>query len=130
MREASTVACNERMISTICAMVMAATPSAATGATGLERLLLIFLMKLDESQNATNNTSFSDDQLSDQSVTTAQNSAGKLKKNAANLHRNLQLHQKPPLLPRKAKRTKELESSPNKTRPVRRELHLTEQNSK
>jgi len=43
MREASTFAYSERMISTICAIVMA--PSAATGATGLERLLLIFLMK-------------------------------------------------------------------------------------
>ena len=46
---------------------MAAAPSAATGATGLERLLLIFLMKLSESQNAANNTYFSYDRLSDQS---------------------------------------------------------------
>ena len=47
-----------------CAVVMAAAPSAATGATGatgLERLLLIFLMKLSESQNAANNTYFSYD---------------------------------------------------------------------
>jgi len=48
-------------------------------------------MKLDESQNATNNTSFSDDQFSDQSVRTSQNFARKLK-NTENLHRNLQLH--------------------------------------
>jgi len=86
-------------------------------------------MKFDESQNATNNTSFSDDQLSDQSVTTARNSARKLR-NTENLHRNLQLHQKPPLLPRKTKRTKELKTSPNKTLAVRRELHFTEQNLK
>ena len=64
MREASTVACNERIISAICAMVMAAAPSVATGATGLERLLL---MKLSESQNAANNTYFSYDRFSDQS---------------------------------------------------------------
>ena len=51
---------------------MVAAPSAATGATGLERLLLIFLMKLDESQNATNNTSFSNDQFNDRSVRTSQ----------------------------------------------------------
>jgi len=67
MREASTVAYNERIISTICAMVMVAAPSAATGATELERLLLIFLMKLGESQNAANNTYFSYDRFSDQS---------------------------------------------------------------
>jgi len=51
-------------------MVMAAAPSAATGATGatgLERLLLIFLMKLSESQNAADDTYFSYDRLSDQS---------------------------------------------------------------
>jgi len=57
MREASRVAYNERIISAICAMVKAAAPSAATGATGLERLLLIFLMKLSESQSAANDTS-------------------------------------------------------------------------
>jgi len=107
MREASTVAYNERIISTICAMVMTAAPSAATGATGLERLLLIFLMKLGESQNAANNTYFSYDQLSDQSEKLVRNSARKLK-NTANLQRNLQLHQKPPLLPRITKQAKEL----------------------
>jgi len=73
-------------ISAICAMVMAAAPSAATGATGLERLLLIFLMKLSESQNVANNTYFSYDRFSDQS--------GKLHvtlqklKSTANLQRN------------------------------------------
>ena len=72
MREASTIACNERIISTICAMVMAGAPSAVTGATGLERLLLVFLMKLSESQNAANNTYFSYDRLSDQSKKTPQ----------------------------------------------------------
>jgi len=48
-------------------MVMAAAPSAATGASGLERLLLIFLMKLGESRNAANNTYFSCDRFNDQS---------------------------------------------------------------
>jgi len=43
MREASTFSYNARMISIICAMVMA--PSAAAGTTGLEHVLLIFLMK-------------------------------------------------------------------------------------
>jgi len=54
-------------------MVMAAAPSAVTGATGLERLLLIFLMKLSESQDAANNTYFSYDRLSDQSEKTVRN---------------------------------------------------------
>ena len=75
MREASTVACNDRMISAICAMVMAAAPSAATGATGLERLLLIFLMKTQQSQRIMNNTSSSNDRFSDQSVKPARNSS-------------------------------------------------------
>jgi len=70
MREASTFACSARMIFTICAIVMA--PSAATGTTGLERLLLIFLMKLNRSQRATNKTSFSNDLSSNQSVRTSQ----------------------------------------------------------
>jgi len=49
-----------------------------------------------------NNTSFSDDRFGDQSVRTSRHFARKLK-NTKNLHRNLQLHQKPPLLPRKTK---------------------------
>ena len=129
MREASTVACNERMISTICAMVMAAAPSAATGATGLERLLLIFLMKLDKSQNATDNTSFSDDQLSDQSVRPARNSSRnsetqKTSTETCNSTRNHRFfHGKP-------KEPKNSNLHRTKTRAVRRELHLTEQNLK
>ena len=75
---------------------MAATPSAATGATGLERLLLIFLMKLSESQNAADDTYFSHDRLSDQSEKTARNCARKLKNNV-NLQRKPQPHQKPAL---------------------------------
>ena len=73
-----------------------------------------------------NNTSFSDDRFSDQSVKTPQENYNSTR----NLHRNLQLHQKPPLLPRKTKRAKELKSSPNKSRVRSRKLHLTEQKSK
>jgi len=63
---------------------MAAAPSAGMGTTGLERLLLIFLMKLSESQSVANDTYFSYDRLSDQPEKTVRNSARKLK-NTANL---------------------------------------------
>jgi len=110
-------------------MVMAAAPSAATGATGLERLLLIFLMKLSESPNAANNTYFSYDRLSDQSEKTVRSFARKLK-NTANLQTNLQLHQKPPLSPRITKRAKRTQTPPNKSRVDSRKPHFTDQKPK
>jgi len=52
-----------------------------------------------------NNTFFSDNRFSDQSVRTLRNFERNLK-NIENLYRNPQLHQKPALLPRKSKRAK------------------------
>jgi len=60
-----------------------------------------------------NNTFFSDDRFSDQSVRTSRNFERNLK-NTENLCRNPQLHQKPALLPRKTKRAKELRSQRSK----------------
>ena len=74
-----------------------------------------------------NNTSFSDNRFSDQSVKTSRNSARKLK-NTANLHRILQLHQKPPLLPRKTKRAKEHKLHRTKTQTNGGKREITEQN--
>jgi len=108
---------------------MALAPSAATGATGLQRLLLIFLMKLDESQSAMNNTSFSDDRFSDQSVRTSRK-----------LRKKPQEREKPPQKPAtppettasltESKTSQRTQISPNKSRASSRKLHLTEQKPK
>ena len=126
MRETSTVACNERIISTIYAMVMAAAPSAATGATGLERLLLIFLMKLDESQNAANNTYFSDERFSDQSVklreTPQENSrTPRTSKETCNSTRNHHFSHEKPNEPKNSNLTERISRKQQKT-----SLHRTE----
>jgi len=76
-------------------MVMVASLSAATGATGLERLLLIFLINFSESQECSKQH-FSLDPISDQSEKTVRNSARKLK-NTVSLQRKPQFRQKPPL---------------------------------
>ena len=74
---------------------MAASPSAATGATGLERLLLIFLINFSEPQEYSKQH-FNHDRISDQSEKTVRNCARKLK-NTVSLQRKPQLRQKPPL---------------------------------
>ena len=92
-------------------------PSAATGATGLERLLLIFLMK---SWRITE----SDEQhllqrrLIQQSTGQKFAETSKNLKNTANLHRDSQLHQKPTLLPQESKRATELISHRLKLAPT------------
>ena len=117
MREASTVACNERMISTICAMVMAAAPSAATGATGLERLL-------SKSQRIMNNTSFSYDRFSDQSVRTSQNFARNSRKHktstgTCNSTRNHRFLHEKPNRPKNSNLTEQNSRNQQKTSPHR-----------
>jgi len=107
---------------------MAAAPSAATGATGLERLLLIFLMKLGESQNAVNNTYFSYDRFSDQSE--------KLRETV----QETQEHREPPKKPATPPETtasptdnqtsEGTQTPPNKSRVNNRKPHFTEQKSK
>ena len=108
---------------------MAAAPSAATGATGLERLLRIFLMKLSESQNAANNTYFSYDRFSDQSEKLVRNSA-----------RKLQEHREPSKKPATPPETtasptdnqtsKRTQTPPNESRVNSRKPYFTEQKSK
>jgi len=70
MRDASTFSCNARMISIICAIVMA--PSAATGTTGLERVLLIFLMKNQQIKLQRTKPSPANNRSSNQSVKNSQ----------------------------------------------------------
>jgi len=81
-------------------------------------------MKLDESQNATDNTSFSDDQLSDQSVRTSQNFARnsrtqKTSTEACNSTRNHRFFHGKPNEPKNSKlhRTKLAQAAENFTSP-------------
>jgi len=70
MRDASTFSYNARMISIICAIVM--TPSATTGTMGLERVLLIFLMKNLQTKLQRTKPSQRNDRSSNQSAKTSQ----------------------------------------------------------
>ena len=123
----SAVACNERIISTICAMVMAASPSAATGATGLERLLLMNLanhrMQRTTLTSATIDTAINRKKLCE---TPQENSrTPQTFKETCNSTRNHRFfHEKKNQTNRRAR------TPPNKSRVNSRKPHFTEQNLK
>jgi len=74
-------------------MVMAASPSAATGATGLERLLLIFLINFSEPQEYSKQHS-NHDRISDQSEKT-QETAQELQEHRKPSQKNHNFTKKP-----------------------------------
>ena len=108
---------------------MALAPSAATGATGLERLLLIFLMKTQQITES-----------NEQRLLQRRSIQRSIGRNFAKLRKKPQEHSEPPQKPAtppettpsstKNQTSQRTQISPNKSRVSSRKLHLTEQEPK